>query len=75
MSFPPYTYDPVAFGNVSYCSTGVMSMPTGSFHVRSIDFRIPRFTAVPRVCVRIVGDQDASHLTVYALKITITSAG
>jgi len=75
MSFPPYTYDPVAFGNVSYCSTGTMSMPTGSFDVRSIEFRIPRFTAVPSVCVRIIGDKDASPLKVYALKINDNVGG
>ncbi len=75
MSFPPYQYNPVAFGNASYCSTGTMAMPTGSFDVRSIGFRIPRFTAMPSVSVRIIGDEDASPLTVYALKINDNVGG
>jgi hypothetical protein len=69
MSFPPYTENPIEFANVSYCSTGKMVMPQESPHVRSIEFRIPRFKSAPSVSSQIVGDRDASALVVYALKI------
>jgi hypothetical protein len=75
MSFPPFTCDRIAFGNVSYCSTGKMSMPDGSFHVRGMEFRIPRFKSVPSVSCQIIGEKDACPLVVYALKINDNVAG
>ena len=71
MTFPNVTQEPIVFGQVkaSYSSTGKMSMPDGSPHVRGIEFRIPRLNACPSVSCQILGDEDACLLVVYSLKI------
>lgn len=75
MDIPPVHADPATFGKVSHCSTCAMVVPDGSPHVRSAEFRLPRFSDTPSVSVQIVRSEGATPLTPYALKINDDVAG
>jgi hypothetical protein len=69
MAFPHVERNEATFGKYTYSSTGVMAVPDDSPHVRSVEFRLPRFRDTPSVSVQIVASAGAIPLTVYALKI------
>jgi hypothetical protein len=77
-NFPAVHSDPMTGYSVNptvYCATGLMTMPTGSPHVRGIEFRLPRFKEPPGVSVQIAASVGASMLSVYALKVNDNVGG
>jgi hypothetical protein len=76
--FPPVQSDPMTGYSTNptvYCATGLMTQPTGSPHVRGIEFRLPRFKDPPAVSVQIAASVGASMLSVYALKVNDNVSG
>ena len=77
-TFPPVQSDPMTGYPVNptvSCATGIMSEPTGSPHVRGIEFRLPRFKQSPTVSVQITAPHGSSMLAVYSLKINDNISG
>lgn len=76
--FPPVQGDPMTgYGEnpTVYCATGKMSEPTGSHHVRGIEFRLPRFKQAPVVSLQITAPHGSSMLGVYAVKVNDNVSG
>ena len=76
--FPPFTFDAMTGYTVNptvFCSTGVMSEPTGSPNVRGVEFRLPRFKQAPVVSVQVSASIGSAMLSVYATKVNDNVAG
>ncbi|MCC0003685.1 MAG: hypothetical protein H6872_00475 [Methylobacteriaceae bacterium] len=76
--FPPVQGDAMT-GYVEnptvYCATGQMSEPTGSPHVRGVEFRLPRFRQAPVVSLQITAPHGSSMLGIYAVKVNDNVSG
>jgi hypothetical protein len=76
--FPPVQSDAMTgypANPTVYCATGIMAEPTGSPHVRGIEFRLARFKHAPVVSVEIAATLGASLLSVYSVKVNDNIAG
>ena len=64
-----------AVNHTVYCSHGQMGEPTGSPHVRGIEFRLPRFIRAPVVSAEILGAPGSSMLAAYSVKVNDNVSG
>jgi hypothetical protein len=58
-----------------YSSMGKMAEPTGSPHVRAIEFRLPRFKTAPTVSMQITAPHGSSMMAVSSVKVNDNVSG
>ncbi|MBV9836439.1 MAG: hypothetical protein JO055_18625 [Alphaproteobacteria bacterium] len=71
----PLDPEPLPNGKLSYSRHAQMVMPDNSPNVRTVEFRLPRFSDTPTVSVQIIASAGATLMAASALKINDNVSG